>query len=95
MSAVETLGRALTRAWRLTDAEATVLWGEKPDRLRLLYELHATLAALFVNPADEPRWLRDPLPVLEGLSPLADMVQNDRWGLVRVHDVVEHMAGRR
>jgi hypothetical protein len=35
------------------------------------------------------------LAVLEGLSPLADMVQNDRWGLVRVHDVVEHMAGRR
>ena len=95
MSAVETLGQALTQAWRLTDAEATVLWGEKPDRLWLLYELHATLGALFVNPADEPRWLRDPLPVLEGLSPLADMVQNDRWGLVRVHDVVEHMAGRR
>jgi hypothetical protein len=87
------LATAIAEAWRLDEDQTTILFSDD-TRVRLLYGLHATLADLFVDPADEARWLRDKLPALEGLSPLEDMLSG-KYGLVRVHDLVERMAGWR
>ena len=70
---------------RLTFAPNT----DRSDRLRIIYSIHAILANLFVNPADEARWLRDQLPLLGNLSPLEYMLRNRIPGILRVQEVVE------
>jgi hypothetical protein len=67
---------------------------DRADRLRIMYSMHTTLADLFVNASDEARWLRDPLPFLGSLSPLECMLQNRIPGILRVQEMVEHMANR-
>jgi uncharacterized protein (DUF2384 family) len=60
--------------------------------LRRLYLMHVTLADLFVDAADEAQWLRDPLPILDDLSPLEHMRRGSD-GIARVEEMVQRMAG--
>lgn len=62
---------------------------DRSDRLRIMYSIHAILANLFVNPADEARWVHDQLPLLGNLSPLDYMLRNRIPGILRVREVVE------
>jgi hypothetical protein len=62
---------------------------DRSDRLRIMYSIHAILANLFVNPADEARWLRNQLPLLGNLSPLEYMLRNRIPGILRVQEIVE------
>jgi len=68
---------------------------DRADRLRIIYSIHAFLANLFINPADEARWLRDELPVLGDLSPLEYMLRNRIPGILRVQEIVERDMARR
>jgi len=72
-------------AGRMTFAPNT----DRSDRLRIIYSIHAILANLFVNPADEARWLHDQLPLLGNLSPLEYMLRNRIPGMLRVQEVTE------
>lgn len=62
---------------------------DRSDRLRIMYSIHTILANLFVNPADEARWVHDQLPLLGNLSPLEYMLRNRIPGILRVQEVVE------
>jgi len=75
---------------RLTFAPNT----DRSDRLRIMYSIHAILANLFVNPADEARWVHDQLPLLGNLSPLEYMLRNRIPGILRVQEVVERGMSR-
>ena len=63
---------------------------DRADRLRITYSIHAILANLFVNPADEARWVHDQLPLLGNLSPLEYMLRNRIPGMLRIQEVTEH-----
>jgi len=67
---------------------------DRSDRLRIMYSIHAFLANLFVNPADEARWLHDQLPLLGNLSPLEYMLRNRIPGMLRVQEVTERGMSR-
>jgi hypothetical protein len=86
---------AIAHAWGLSDAELLPLlaYEAKRDasRWRRLYAIHVILADLFVDPADEERWLREPLPLLDGASPLGEM-QGGWSGISRVEAIVRSMA---
>lgn len=64
------------------------------NRLRIMYFTHAELADIFLEAADEARWLRDVLPLLGNLSPLDCMLRNGIPGIVQVGQVAEGMARR-
>ena len=86
--------KTMFRAWGLSDPEVETFLTLPRVTLRELYSIHATLSALFVNPDDEARWLREPLPILDNLSPLEDMLQNGMVGVTRVEALTERMANR-
>jgi hypothetical protein len=62
---------------------------DRGDRARLIYQIHDTLATLFVDPEDEGRWLRTPLPILDGIAPLARMLDGRIPGMVEVLALIE------
>ncbi len=91
--------RVISKSWGLTDLEVANLFehssADMDDRVRILYSIHASLADLFVQEADEARWLRDPLPILGNISPLECMLGDGITGIARVQDIVElGMANR-
>ena len=68
---------------------------DRQDRARLMYLIHETLADLFVDPADEGRWMRAPLPLLDGLAPLDYMIAHRIPGMVSVQELVEQRLANR
>ena len=62
------------------------------ERLRIIYSIHACLAYLFLNPADEARWIHQKLPILANLSPLHYMLQFKLPGIFRLEAVVRDMT---
>lgn len=80
----------------LLDGRIT-FWPEsdRGDRLRLMYFIHSTLADLFVNPADEGRWMRAKLADLDDLSPLEYMLQKRIPGMVALRAFVEQRLANR
>jgi hypothetical protein len=68
---------------------------DRGDRLRLMYFIHSTLADLFVNSADEGRWMRAKLADLDDLSPLEYMIQKRIPGMVALRAFVEHRLANR
>jgi hypothetical protein len=60
-----------------------------------MYFIHSTLADLFVNPADEGRWMRAKLADLEDLSPLEYMLQKRIPGIVALRAFVEQRLANR
>jgi Protein of unknown function (DUF2384) len=86
----ETLVPALLEG-RITFATET----DQGDRVRIMYAIHSTLTDLFVDASDEGRWLRDRLPILENMSPLAYMLQKRIPGMLAVQDLVERRMANR
>ncbi len=80
----------------LLDGRAT-FWpeGDRGDRLRLMYFIHCTLADLFVDPANEGRWMRAKLADLDDLSPLEYMLQKRIPGMVALCAFVEQRLANR
>jgi hypothetical protein len=80
----------------LLDGRIT-FWPEsdRGDRLRLMYFIHSTLADLFVNPADECRWMRTRLADLDDLSPVEYMLQKRIPGMVALRAFVEQRLANR
>ena len=80
----------------LLDGRIT-FWPEsdRGDRLRLMYFIHSTLADLFVNPADEGRWMRGKLADLDDLSPLEYMLQGRIPGMVALRAFVQQRLANR
>jgi hypothetical protein len=68
---------------------------DRQDRARLMYLIHETLADLFVDSADEGRWMRTPLPLLDGLAPLDYMIAHRIPGMVFVQELVEQRLANR
>jgi hypothetical protein len=80
----------------LLDGRIT-FWPEtdRGDRVRIMYFIHSTLADLFVEPAQEGRWIREPLDDLEGMSPLDCMLKNRILGMLMVRAFVEQRLANR
>jgi hypothetical protein len=68
---------------------------DRQDRARLMCLIHETLADLFVDPADEGRWMRTPLPLLDGSAPLDYMVAHRIPGMVSIRELVEQRLANR
>lgn len=68
---------------------------DQGDRVRIMYRIHSTLAGLFINPADERRWLRDRTDILDRLSPLDYMLEHRIPGMLRVEELVERRLANR
>jgi len=68
---------------------------DREDRARLMYLIHETLADLFVDLADECRWMRTPLPLLDGFAPLEYMIARRIPGMVSVHELIEQRLANR
>ena len=68
---------------------------DQGDRLRIMYQIHSTLAGLFVDPTDEPRWLRDKLDFFNNLSPLEYMLQHRIPGMLQVQNFAERYLANR
>lgn len=68
---------------------------DRADRLTILYSIHSSLADLFVEKKDEARWIRDRLPILENLSPLDYMLENQIPGMLRVQELVQRQMAHR
>lgn len=68
---------------------------DRADRARILYSIHDTLSALFVDAADEARWIRAPVPALGGAAPITYMMERRIPGILAVWQLVEqHLANR-
>jgi hypothetical protein len=80
----------------LLDGRIT-FWPEtdRGDRVRVMYFIHSTLADVFVEPAQEGRWMREPLDDLEGMSPLNCMLKNRIPGMLTVRAFVEQRLANR
>ncbi len=68
---------------------------DREDRARLIYLIHETLADLFVDSADEGRWMRTPLRLLDGFTPLEYMIAHRIPGMVSVRGLVEQRLANR
>jgi hypothetical protein len=68
---------------------------DREDRARLIYLIHETLSDLFVNPDDEGRWIRAPLAMLDGSSPLSYMIAHRIPGIVALRELVEQRLANR
>lgn len=68
---------------------------DREDRARILDSIHDTLLALFVDAADEARWMRAPIPALGGQSPVAYMIERRIPGMIAVWQLVEHRLANR
>lgn len=96
MTPLDKIRASICSAWRLDPAdEKTIFEGGSSPTLRVAVAdmVHTTLHRLFVDPEDEARWLRDPIPALDATTPLASMLTG-MDGLLRVWDVAERMVGR-
>jgi hypothetical protein len=68
---------------------------DQGDRVRIMYRVHSTLAGLFVDPADEGRWLRDGIDFFDNLSPLEYMLEHRIPGMLHVEDFIERRLANR
>ena len=68
---------------------------DREDRVRLMWLIHDTLADLFVDPADEGRWIRTALDVLKGQTPLERMIARRIPGLIDIRDLVDQRLANR
>lgn len=84
-----------SQARALLNGGLTLKGADREDRVRLMWSIHDTLADLFVDPADEGRWIRTPLQVLRGQTPLERMIKRRIPGLIEIRDIVDQRLANR
>ena len=64
------------------------------DRISVLFEMRKTLSGLFRDEEVERRWLREEKDLLDGKSPMNQMLSGSFENLLWVRDYISHVAGK-
>ena len=72
---------------------STTIRRDTKDRLAYLIQIRSTLFSLFRDESVENEWLREPNEMLEGHSPLDQMLEGSMESLLLVRDFCDEVGG--
>ena len=72
---------------------STTIRRDTKDRIAYLIQIRSTLSSLFRDDSVENEWLREPNEMLEGHSPLDQMLEGSMESLLLVRDFCDEVGG--